>query len=241
MSKPPVVQCPYCSDQVLLGERKVGEGRQCRECDARFEIIEDADGAPLVLRELNPVEVPDPLGLPKGSIRAIATILAAGTSWFLVLTRQDVPGYLYGLLLTIIGYYFGMRSKKSPNDHVFPAQHVNSPGPLYLPRHVIRVVLVLGFAAAAVTLHLQQKLLTPSNLEFFTVLAGLILGYLLARGLSHGRPGPLVRGFSNLLAVVVLLATMVLTVLLVSGAATANAQVAMLLASAISFYYGARS
>lgn len=57
----------------------------------------------------------EPLNLPKGSIRSFVTLTMALSCWALVVTGRPVPAWLFSLILTVIGYYFGFRtSNKTP-------------------------------------------------------------------------------------------------------------------------------
>ncbi|HIG96701.1 TPA: hypothetical protein HA249_07520 [Candidatus Woesearchaeota archaeon] len=52
-----------------------------------------------------------PLGLPRGSVRAIlATLLVIATLVALFLKDQEVSRFLVPLVSVIVGYYFGRRS-----------------------------------------------------------------------------------------------------------------------------------
>jgi len=52
-----------------------------------------------------------PLGLPKGSVRAIlALILVVATLIAIFLKDQEVSRFLVPLVSVIVGYYFGRRS-----------------------------------------------------------------------------------------------------------------------------------
>lgn len=51
-----------------------------------------------------------PLGLPKGSVRALIALIVVGGSLGFYLTHGDLPQSLLGILGVIIGYYFGSRA-----------------------------------------------------------------------------------------------------------------------------------
>ena len=62
-------------------------------------------------------EYDEPLGMPKGSVRAIITILIVFAILILVILQQiygaqvDIPDWLIAIVSSVIAYYFG--SKKS--------------------------------------------------------------------------------------------------------------------------------
>ncbi|MCF6174647.1 MAG: hypothetical protein L3J71_02650 [Victivallaceae bacterium] len=61
----------------------------------------------------------------------------------------------------------------------------DQPKPLYLPSGVIRYLLIIGFGLSAI-LALKNSLFDNSvYLEFFVILAGLIIGYFVAKMTSH--------------------------------------------------------
>src|SRR5947208_14192956 len=87
------------------------------------------------------------LGLPSGSVRALMAVLVFGTVWGLLVLRpsEEVPVYLRDLLFVIMGHYFASRHRADQGAEP-------GPGPLYLPRGSIRLVLVAGTLAVAVVL-----------------------------------------------------------------------------------------
>ena len=55
----------------------------------------------------------EPLGLPKGSVRGIIAILITITISISALLNIAVNDIFMGLLCTIIGFYFGVRTSNS--------------------------------------------------------------------------------------------------------------------------------
>ena len=54
-----------------------------------------------------------PLGLPKGSVRAIIALVAIATACYLALTETaDIPDWLNTILSVIVGFYFGQKVAK---------------------------------------------------------------------------------------------------------------------------------
>src|SRR3954451_10441909 len=87
------------------------------------------------------------LGLPSGSVRALMAILIFGTTWGLLVLRpsEEVPVYLRDLLFVIMGHYFASRHRADQGTEP-------GPGPLYLPRGSVRLVLVAGTLGVALVL-----------------------------------------------------------------------------------------
>ena len=54
-----------------------------------------------------------PLGLPKGSVRAIIALVAIATACYLALMGMtDIPEWLNTILSVIVGFYFGQKVAK---------------------------------------------------------------------------------------------------------------------------------
>ncbi|HDJ37606.1 MAG TPA: hypothetical protein ENF24_00220 [Methanosarcinales archaeon] len=54
-----------------------------------------------------------PLGLPKGSVRAIIALVAITTACYLALTgATDIPDWLNTIVSVIVGFYFGQKVAK---------------------------------------------------------------------------------------------------------------------------------
>ena len=200
---------------------------------------ESSDRAGFVPLEVASVQ--EPLGLPKGSIRAIATLTTAGCCWALMLLDKPTPGYVLSLLLTIIGYYFGFRQRvKGAGSRILDAS-ASVQEPLNLPGGTIRMMLIGGFGVCAFILAARGRFVMPEYLEFFIILAGLVGGYFFARlftGTVGGATGNIVNHAKGL---IVLVATVRLAVLLLGGAYVEQPHLGLSLACIISFYFGSRS
>lgn len=233
-------RCPECGAEI---REKLSDGQSfdCFHCRRSFRVLLDASSDKVGFVRLDVSAVQEPLNLPQGSVRAIATLVTAGCCWVLMLRGVLVPGYLLGLLLTIIGYYFGFRQKiKSAQSRILDAS-ARIQEPLNLPGGSIRLILVLGFAACAVLFGVRGEFIDPAYLEFFVVLAGLVAGYFFARlaggGMGTG-PG---NWINHAKGVLVLIATVALAVVLLSGLYIGQPHLGLVLACAVSFYFGSRS
>ena len=96
------------------------------------------------------------LGLPEGSVRALLAVAIFATIWVLLARKpeQEVPDYLRDLLFIIMGHYFASRKRAPAVAHA-------GPGPFFLPRGTIRVLLFGGFVVVAVVLFRQGQLREP--------------------------------------------------------------------------------
>ena len=118
-------------------------------------------------------------GLPEGSVRAVLAVAIFATIWALLVRhpRQEVPDYLRDLLFIIMGHYFASRRRSS-------TEPPNGPGPLFLPRGTIRLVLFAGFLAVGVLLfrggHFHDPMNNPGVVTLMLV-AGFLLGVVVAK------------------------------------------------------------
>ena len=237
-----VYHCPRCNVQVFegLADKAVYE---CPECRGHFRELVDEEGGHAVLIEEEGRAIPEPLYLPRGSIRAIATISMALSCWIMILAGQDVPATLFSLLLAILGYYFGFRTKmKSAQSRLIDAT-AEAVEPLYLPGGVIRTLLIAGFVITGVALYRRGAFAEGElkYLQFFVIIAGLVVGHVFGRLISKERGGTLTIGINHLKGLVVLGVCCVLFYLFVGGGHAQYPRGAMFLCAVVSFYFGSRS
>jgi hypothetical protein len=91
------------------------------------------------------------LGWPPGSIRALLALMVAGLVCALMLIPPrdpdkptPIPAYLLYLLFLILGHYFAARGSSVGQTHALTDQ------PLWLPRHTIRLLLLVGLVGTCV-------------------------------------------------------------------------------------------
>ncbi|GAG44322.1 unnamed protein product, partial [marine sediment metagenome] len=195
-----------------------GEVLACPACQSRFRVLLDAETGATGFVEASPESIPEPLHLPRGSIRALTALGMAVSCWVLIGQGRDVPGGLLSVLLTVIGYYFGFRMRvKAAGSRIYDPT-AREVAPLYLPGGVIRWVLIIGFAIAAGVLHSRGRLTQLKKyLEFFVVLFGLILGYVFAKVFTR-RPGsPVALAINHVKGAAVLAVAGYLTVVFLGG------------------------
>jgi len=236
----PAHQCPHCGEQI----RRLPDNQthyQCPRCRVRYLVmIDEETGATAFVDQTHQPTTP-PLGLPPGSVRALVALAMVGSCTMLVARGADVPGALASLLLAVIGFYFGFRTKAATlSDRIYdPAARRELP--LYLPSGVIRTLVIAGVVATAVLLYRRERLLEPSeHLEFFVVLAGLIGGYYFGKVFRFGSPGARAV-VGHLKALLVLAVAAWATALFLSDLYPQRPTLTMVLCAAISFYYGTRT
>jgi len=152
-----IIQCPDCSAEIRheLQDEAEFVCHACRKC---YKILLDKKTGKAAFIDTDEKRIPEPLFLPKGSLRSIMTIAMAVSCWMLILKGKDVPDYLFSLILTIIGYYFGFRKKiRSAESRIFDAS-AKKEAPLFLPSGFIRFFLIAGFVACALFLYNKGNL-----------------------------------------------------------------------------------
>jgi hypothetical protein len=193
-----------------------------------------------------------PLGLPPGSVRAVLAMMIAGLFWLLLALPDDypekVPLFLY-VLLGLIMLFFGS------HGHTI-GHHITGQSPLYLPRGLLRAVLVLGTAAELGWLYyyhpdrLTTRLTPDANYLghwpelLLSAFGGFAFGYVVRKGPWRKSPG-----FQDILATVSLLAMLGLvgeTIWIVFISPTLETKKDVytweaVLTAVVAFYYGARS
>jgi len=186
--------------------------------------------------------VPEPLGLPKGSIRALVAIDMAVTCLLMILLGRDVPNSLLALLLTIVGYYFGFRVKvEAEASRIYDASGLTR-RPLHLPPGVVRFVLIGGFVVGALVLAARGRLGEVKYLEFYVLMAGLTCGHLFGRVMASSRGTPGYTLINHAKGAIMLGVGAVLAVFFISGlSADWPGWIVMVLCAAVSFYFGSRT
>ena len=234
-------KCGYESQEPLTD----GGVFVCSACRAHFKVLLDEDTGKIGLVEQDVKDVPEPLFLPKGSIRAGVAILMACSCWWLVVFDKDVPGYLLGLLLTVLGYYFAFRSRvKAADSHIFDAT-ATPEEPLFLPAGFVRKFFIGGFIVSGVILAVRGAFTEAKHLEFFIILAGLVFGYAVAKAVQALGMASLSVAFNHVKGIAVIVVAGWLTVLFLSGEYASytgsDAATVIVLCAVISFYYGSRT
>ena len=213
----------------------------CHACRKCYKVLLDKQTGKAGFIDTDEKKIPEPLFLPKGSLRSMMTIAMAVSCWMLIFKGKDVPYYLFSLVLTIIGYYFGFRKKiRSAESRIFDASSKKE-APLFLPSGFIRSFLIVGFVACAIFLYNKGDLKQLKYLEFFVILFGLISGYIFARLFSGLKKTNIYLFFNHMKGASVLVAAGWLVYLFLNGSYADNVYLALMLSSFISFYFGSRS
>ncbi len=96
-----------------------------------------------------------PLGIPRGSVRAILALSLVYVACMLMVRGETLPLALSEALFAALAYYFAARSRVTLTEKEFQERlhefgEDSDVRPLYLPRGSIRVLIVLAFAGVAV-------------------------------------------------------------------------------------------
>jgi len=185
------------------------------------------------------IESTDPLFLPRGSLRAIAALALSFTSWVLMFTNQAIPDYLFGVLLTIIGNYFGHRRRAIVGMDKSRKPETGESHPLFLPKGFIRLFLISGFVVGGMAAYAWGHWGEDNYFEFFVVLGGLVIGYIF-RNLIRKWEGSILYAFLNHIKGLCLIAAVIYVSFILLHTPVVGAKYALYLSCFISFYFGSR-
>lgn len=93
----------------------------------------------------------EPLGMPRGTVRALITILIVSFPFIYIFTGQQIPGLIINAIFIVVAFYFearrGCKDKlqlieeiKYPNETKAAAQEQKKP--LYLPKYSVRIIII---------------------------------------------------------------------------------------------------
>jgi hypothetical protein len=193
-----------------------------------------------------------PLGLPAGSVRALLAFSILGLLWALALnerggTLPDLYLYLQALMMLMLAHYFAAHGSSIGNR---PGQRP----PLFLPRGSVRLLLIAGVAGLVVWFGMHWDEYTqPSKVPLelpFVILGGFLAGYLVQRLITRGKQPAFwlqdVEAWIALVCMVGLAGALLFHLFIkpsqdVEWEMNAFELANPILATAISFYIGARS
>jgi hypothetical protein len=196
-------------------------------------------------------------GLPPGSVRALLTIQITGLFLLLVMMPErepplppvEMPTFLFALLPMVLLFFAAHGRSIRPKDRSYPS-------PLFLPRGVIRFLLIAAFIGViGYQYHLDRTLLetrlTPRADQLWQwppVLLALGLGFLLGHLTRIGpwRDSPTYQNivaWVALLAMIGLLVETVIEVVIKPGLRQEwdTLTFECITTAVVAFYYGARS
>lgn len=193
-----------------------------------------------------------PLFLPKGSVRALASLMVVGTAWIIIFLGeserllQEIE--FINVVILVVSFYFGVRRTAVGMTGGKP---VTQADPLYLPRKAIRTIMLLGFLLVVIYLGAEEgwEEIPPFLFTIFLI----IIGYFIGMGVNElieripqdeTEERSLNQRIRHLKALALLGFTIIICGIYMSGVLDHQDipnYFGNLLAVAISLYYGARS
>ncbi|MDQ7780704.1 MAG: hypothetical protein RDV41_13500 [Planctomycetota bacterium] len=234
-----LTRCPRCGTEVREGVED-GKDIVCVGCGRGWRVVLDKATGSVGFIASSAREVPEPLFLPRGSIRAAVAVLLAFCTMVVAGSGHDIPDQILALHLTIIGYYFAFRRQAANAAGRILDASTTHESPLFLPSGVIRVLLIAAFVFCAIFLHKSDRLVRPKYAEFFLLLGGLVAGSMFAKVFAKSEGRPFYTAINHLKGAAVLCAALWLCWLLLSGTYAQQAWPPLLAACFVSFYLGSR-
>ncbi|TXT67662.1 MAG: conserved membrane protein of unknown function [Promethearchaeota archaeon] len=94
-----------------------------------------------------------PLGLPRGTVRALTTLLIVTFPFSYLLFDQTIPGFIINAIFILVAFYFAARKtikwrietiiKEMKPDFDLTQEEKKEKYPLYLPQYSVRISLIL--------------------------------------------------------------------------------------------------
>ncbi len=100
-----------------------------------------------------------PLGFPRGTVRAIITIMVVAFPFNYLLTNQEIPSMITNSIFFLVAFYF--EARKTGEDKIKLIKEIRNPEkyaeetkkekkPLYLPKYSVRFLLVVLLIATVI-------------------------------------------------------------------------------------------
>lgn len=189
-----------------------------------------------------PELLPEPLRLPRGTVRGLLALGLMGTFGYMLLrTPATPPPVLVNAVVVALAFYFGTRGASAGT----PPASAGAPRGLRRP-WIVRALLLLGFGGLAAWLYWTGATLPPELLQVLEVLGGYIVGAVLSwffhrRALETPLRRRIALVFRDLTAVGALGLTAFACYSFVTGVAgTFSTDVEEALSLVITFYFGSR-
>src|SRR5258708_17397575 len=113
-----------------------------------------------------------PLGFPTGSVRAVLTLLIQAIVVHEVVLDRQVAVIWTETLVIALAYYFTYRRFVSlPREVILRLEQEGAlprePNPLGLPRHSVRILIILTHGALGANLYREHRMLEPQVIAIF--------------------------------------------------------------------------
>ncbi|MGA1819883.1 MAG: hypothetical protein ACMUHU_02620 [Thermoplasmatota archaeon] len=233
-------RCPVCG--TVISERlTIGARFTCTRCGSEFLVKWNRDERDYRYVNLADRGRGEPLGLPRGSVRALLLLSISLICWVLLIWGREVPNYLLNLVLVMIGYYFAFRVAQPVNGPSREVMDKEAKHPLHLPRGYVRWIVVGGFLAALMVLIATGRIVGHDHIEFYFILSGLVVGYLARKTRSDWLKFETPSFFGHAKALLLLLIAAFLMVIFFADLAdTMHPLPVRLSIAVIGFYFGSR-
>ena len=106
-----------------------------------------------------------PLGMPRGTVRALITIMLVAFPFGYIITREELPGLIINIIFIVVAFYFEARRSeheklkqivdeiKRPDIVVGDLRKERKP--LYLPKYSVRFLIVVMLVIVQILIFLQ--------------------------------------------------------------------------------------
>ena len=191
-----------------------------------------------------------PLGMPKGSVRALLTLLIVAVVWRDLYAGNDVGVFWAETLMIALAHYFtSRRFVDLPQDVLERLEREGhlprESSPLYLPRNSIRLIIAAAFAGLGIQLHRKLGTIPSAAWPILGVVCAYAVG-LLTRGiwkqLFRSKPNSKFSSWWNNIKALVVLAALLLTAVahLTGHADLVPDQFSKITLGLVLFYFGSR-
>lgn len=123
----------------------------------------------------------EPLGMPRGTVRALMTILLVAFPFGYIISGEEIPGLIINIIFVVVAFYFearrsGHEKLKEIVDEIkttdILVEDVRKPKkPLYLPKYSVRFLLVVMLVITQIMIFLQPSV----TFQITNTLADLLL------------------------------------------------------------------
>lgn len=123
----------------------------------------------------------EPLGMPRGTVRALMTILLVAFPFGYIISGKEIPGLIINIIFVVVAFYFearrgGHEKLKEIVDEIkttdIVIEDLRKPKkPLYLPKYSVRFLLVVMLVITQIMIFLQPSV----TFQITNTLADLLL------------------------------------------------------------------
>ena len=126
-----------------------------------------------------------PLGMPRGTVRALNTIMIVAFPFWYLLKREAIPSLIVNVIFVVVAFYFEARRSKQEKlrqiidemkrPDIILQDSKKEKKPLYLPKYSVRFLLVLLLSITLITYYLGPKIPFEATNTIFDLLIIIIL------------------------------------------------------------------